>query len=53
MHELGVFAYCDDLGTGLPELLLQLCQSRKFGGSDKGKIRRIEKQHRPFLFLLQ
>jgi hypothetical protein len=53
MHKLGVCADRDDLGAFLPELVLQLCQSRELRSSDEGKVSGIEKKDCPFLPSLQ
>jgi hypothetical protein len=49
MHELGISAYRNDLGTGFFECFILLCQSSELGCSNKGKVRRIEEQNRPLL----
>ena len=53
MYEFGISAYRDDLGTGFFECFMLLCQSSELGCSDKGKVRRIEEQNRPFLCRFQ
>jgi len=49
MDELCVRAHRDDLCPYRLEILMLLCQSGKFGCSDKGKVSRIEEKHGPFL----
>ena len=48
MNELCVCAYRNDLCASLLELVIPLCQSGKFGGSNEGEVGGIEEQHGPF-----
>ncbi len=53
MDEFGICADSYQFCTKGLKILMLLCQSSKFGCSDKGEIGRIEEQHCPLLICLQ
>jgi hypothetical protein len=48
VDELRVPAHGDHFGPQGAELVIPLCQSGKFGGSDESEVGGIEEQHGPF-----
>jgi hypothetical protein len=49
VNKFGIGAYCNYLGADLFESVVLLCQSSKFGGSDKSKVCGVEEENCPFL----
>jgi hypothetical protein len=47
MDEFGVRTHRNDLGAGLLESIILLCQSSKFRGSDEGKVGGVKEENGP------